>query len=382
VFDTTQTPTISFNVVQGLPFRKLGRNDIQHKLDANNVSNLHGNFSRNMRSDAYNLTTTDFVPTQTNIGYQYSATLANGQTPVGPYAITPGKYGSPTPDNIALNDGQGERLLIANSNASFSMTATLTSSDPNVSPIISDDGISMYNLRYMINNMGLGNNVISLVNAGKGYSNGNVVITTSAPDIGTNYALLAAGPVDANGNITSVYVQSAGSGYLTTPKIYITGPNTAQANAIVYGETSQHGGNSWAKYFTKKVVLTPGNDSGDMRVYYTAYKPIGTDIAVYYKILSMNDTQNFDDGSWQLMTQVTGTQYSTDTTDLIEFECAPGIFGSGNANNNISYLSTNGQTYTDFIQFAIKVVMYTSDNTQVPFLTDIRALALPSGTGL
>jgi hypothetical protein len=96
----------------------------------------------------------------------------------------------------------------------------------------------------------------------------------------------------------------------------------------------------------------------------------------------MNDTQNFDDGSWQLMTQVTGTQYSTDTTDVIEFECAPGIFGSGNANNNISYLSTNGQTYTDFIQFAIKVVMYTSDNTQVPFLTDIRALALPSGTGL
>ena len=65
--------------------------------------------------------------------------------------------------------------------------------------------------------------------------------------------------------------------------------------------------------------------------------------------------------------------------NLIEFECAPG--SNNQADNHISY-TNNGQTYTSFNQFAIKVVLASNDRTQVPFLSDIRALALPSGTGL
>lgn len=381
LFDITQTPQIQFNLLKNLPYRKMGRNDIQYKLDANNVSNLFGNFNNNIRSDAFNITTTDFVPTSTKATYQYSATLANGNIPVGPYAVTPGRYASPTASNISLNDGLGERLLIANSESSFSVTATLASSDPNVSPIISDDGVTLYNIRYMINNMGIQNNVISLVSGGSGYNAMTTSVSISYPDVGSNLALLAANVV--NGNVASVYVVSPGSGYLTTPTVTIVDANTTPgtgASAVVYGETGQHGGNSYAKYFTKKVVLTSGNDSGDLRVYYTAYKPNGTDVYVYYKILSSQDTQTFDQGSWQLMTQTTPVVYSTDTSNLIEYEWAPGT--GGVADNSISYTSTNGQTYTSFIQFAIKVVMATNDNTQVPFLTDIRAIALPSGTGL
>ena len=75
--------------------------------------------------------------------------------------------------------------------------------------------------------------------------------------------------------------------------------------------------------------------------------------------------------------------FSTSRTDLYEYEAAPGIYASNQANNSISYVSTTtGQKYTSFIQFAIKIVLATSDNTNVPFLTDIRALALPAGTGI
>ena len=75
--------------------------------------------------------------------------------------------------------------------------------------------------------------------------------------------------------------------------------------------------------------------------------------------------------------------YSKSRTDLYEYEAAPGIFASNQANNSISYTSSStGQTYTSFIQFAIKIVLTTNDNTNVPFLTDIRALALPAGTGI
>jgi hypothetical protein len=67
---------------------------------------------------------------------------------------------------------------------------------------------------------------------------------------------------------------------------------------------------------------------------------------------------------------------------LIEFEAAPGIYASNQANNNISYVSIAGQTYSEFSQFAIKVVLSTSDKTVIPYLTNIRALAVPPGTGI
>ena len=384
VFDTTQNPSIQFTLPKGLPYRKIGTNDIQYQLDANNVTNLYGNYSNDTWSDAINLTTTDFTPAGTGINYSYSATLADGNVPVGPYQAFPGKLGSPTPDNIEFDDGLGQRVFLKSSNNSFSLYASLSSSDPNVSPIVSDDGVSLYNVRYVINNMGIQNNVISLTNVGAGYTDpANTTISISSPDIGSDKAILGL-TVANNGTsnvVSSVYVTYPGSGYITTPTITITGTNTTPATAVVYGETSPKGGNSYAKYFTKKVVLTPANDSGDLRVYYTAYKPFGTRVDVYYKILNRNDTQNFEDGNWQLMTQLSNNNvYSQSKNDYIEFEYAPGTLNK--ADNFISYTSTNGQTYNSFSQFAIKVVLSSSDSTIVPVLTDIRALALPSGTGI
>ena len=384
VFDTTIQPKIQFSIPKGLPKRKLGTNDIQHKVDANNVTNLRDNFTNTTWSDAINLTTTDFIPEGTAINYTYESILADGNVPIGEFQAFPGKFGSPTPDNIEFDDGQGQRVLLKNVPNSFSMYATLQSNDPNLSPIISDDGTTMYNIRYVINNMGISNAVVALTSVGAGYTDpSNTYVTISAPDVGTDSAVLGV-TVANNGTtnvVSQVYVTHSGSGYIKSPTIQIYGANTTQANVSVFGETSAHGGNSLAKYFTKKVVLAQGNDSGDLRVFYTAYKPLGTEVYVYYKILNRNDDQKFDDQNWQLMTQIKGTNmYSGSKADLIEFECAPGINNS--ADNYISYKSTNGQTYTQFSQFAIKVVMSAQDGTICPFLTDLRALALPSGTGI
>jgi hypothetical protein len=54
-------------------------------------------------------------------------------------------------------------------------------------------------------------------------------------------------------------------------------------------------------------LSTQANDSGDLRVFYTAYRPKGTNIYVYYKILNRNDIQPFENSKWQLMTTVTGS---------------------------------------------------------------------------
>jgi hypothetical protein len=388
IFDTTVQPTIPFNLTKNLPYRKLGREDIMHNLSSNNVTGVYGQFGTTQPMHAMNLTTTDFVASNTNINYQYQATLQNGFTSTGYISTSPGKFGAPTQDNIYFEDGQGPRILLDNSNSSFQLVATLKSNDANVSPIIADDGVSVYRVANFINNMGIDTAVISVPNGGSGYGP-NTTITISSPDVGSNTPVLGY-TANANGSILSVYASYPGSGYLNNPTITINDPTTrsGNANAVVQvtGENSPVAGNGYARYITKRVTLTTGNDSGDLRVYYTAYKPIGTQVYVYYRILSSADGNvKLEDQSWQLMTQVNNpTKFSSpgdrSPGNMYEYECAPGI--NNLANNNISYTSTSGQTYTNFIQFAIKVVLASSDPTLVPVLTDIRALALPSGTGI
>ena len=384
---STGSATIPFVVPQNLPFRKMGDDDILHKLNPDSVSNLYGNQSSDALVDALNVSTTDFIPSNTSINYSYVTTLKSDHSQTSPQFITPGKFGTPTPESVYLDDGLGERALLQSSNNSFSLYATLTGTDPDVSPIISDDGVSLYTVRYLINNMELSNSVIGITASGNAYNMGTTTVTVSAPDLDTGVQATAGVTADANGAITSCYIITPGSGYITTPTITVTDSTRTGANSnttiAVYGETSSKGGNSWTKYFTKKVVLTPSNDSGDLRVFYTAYKPTGTNIFVYYKILNRNDTQNFEDGSWQLMTTLSNPNtFSNSRDNLIEFEAAPGVYGSTQANNNISYTSTTGQTYTEFSQFAIKIVLATNDNTVVPYLTNLRALALPPGTNI
>jgi len=185
-----------------------------------------------------------------------------------------------------------------------------------------------------------------------------------------------------SGNIVSVYVTTEGAGYITTPTISVIGTNTSAAQVVVTGETSAAGGNGWARYITRPITLGTNNYSGDLRVFFTAYRPVGTNIHVYYKMISRDDTQAIEEGNWQLMTLINGdSKYSISRNDIYEYEAAPGSGGA--ADNQVSYTSTKtGLSYTKFYQYMIKIVMTSNDPTFSPFLKDMRTLALPSGTGL
>jgi len=380
VFSTTSTPSIQYVVPNKLPQRTLIDQSINYYLNANNLSGSTETISTSdVYTDAFNITTTDFIPTTTTIGYTYNATLVGGSA-AGVTNINPGKFGTPTNDDIYLAYGKGQRVLLDNSNTSFSLYTQLSTSDDAVSPMVSDAGLSVYSIKWNINNAELSNSVITLTSAGTGYNANTTSVTISAPTSSGGTQAYAAANV-ANGVIQSIYLTNNGSGYITTPTVTITDANTTPgtgATATITGETSKSGGNITAKYVTKKVVLDPTLDSGDMNVYITAYRPVNTDILVYYKILNRNDTQRFDDGSWQLMTKInnSGSLYSQTRGDTYEFTFAPGT--AETSQGYVSYTSTTGQTYTSFSQFAIKVVMTSSDHTYVPFATDLRVIALPS----
>ena len=379
VFDTTATPTIQYVVPNKLPNRTLIDQSIDYFLNANNVStNLNQAANTDIYVDAFNVTTTDFTPTTTGINYTYNATLLNGIS-AGSQNIIPGKFGTATNDDIYLNDGKGERLLIANSNTSFSLYTSLSTGDDAVSPIISDAGLSVYAIKWGVNNCELSNSIVTITNGGASYDVSNTIVTVSSPTgSGGQQAYASANVV--NGVIDKVYFTTPGSGYIQTPTltISVSGGSAAGATATINGETSKSGGNGLAKYVTKKVVLDAGFDSGDLNVYLTAYRPVNTDINVYYKILNRNDTQKFDDGVWQLMTMTNNSAsvYSQNRTDTYEYTFAPG--NAGTDQGFVSYTSSNGQTYNSFSQFAIKIVLTSTDHTYCPVVNDLRVIALPN----
>jgi hypothetical protein len=173
---------------------------------------------------------------------------------------------------------------------------------------------------------------------------------------------------------------NTGSGYTTSPTITLVDANTTPGTGatITYnGEDKKSGGNSLVRYITRRVTLADGFDSGDLRVYLTAYKPTGGDILVYYKILSTSDADTFDNKNYQLMTQLSNANFvSVNQDDYREISYAPG--SNGTANNSVSY--TSGSTgFNTFRTFAIKIVLIGTSTVDVPKVRDFRAIALPAG---
>jgi hypothetical protein len=382
IFNTSTSPTIQYVIPQKLPERTLIEQSIGYYLNANSISTTADSVSNtSVLVDAFNITTTDFTPTSTNINYTYNATLNAGGA-AGMVNITPGKYGTSAVDNLYLSDGKGQRKLDANTSTSLSVYTQLSSTDSAVSPVISDAGLTTYAITWNINNCPLSNSLIQLTNGGSGYdsnTSGNVTVTIDAPTGSGGVQAYATANV-SGGVIKNIYITTPGAGYIVTPNVTISDANTTPgtgSSVVIYGETSSSGGPATSKYVTKKVVLNSGFDSGDLNVFLSAYRPVNTDIHVYYKILNRNDTQAFETGKWQLMTKTNAsdTLFSQSRNEIYEYTFAPGTTGTDQG--YVSYTSSTGQIYTSFSQFALKIILTSTDSTYVPYITDMRAIALP-----
>lgn len=141
-------------------------------------------------------------------------------------------------------------------------------------------------------------------------------------------------------------------------------------NNLITNETEQpSGGSATAKYISRRVSLTDGFDASDLSVFLTMNKPAGTNVYVYYKVLSQFDPELFDDRPWQVMTQTTNANNVALTdTEFTEFQFDP-------SGGNVNY-TASGATYTTFKTFAIKIVMTSTNTTKVPRIQDYRAIAM------
>lgn len=318
------------------------------------------------------------------------------------------------------------RIIRGNAN-SFLMTVEMSSTNGDVSPFVNLERLSIAAVTYGINNGGFTNSFISITNAGSGYnatvsatnwvsgSNTNVIvgdingaaantsmrnfaqlyrqtyyannfnvgfygvtITNNSNDSGTGAAGFAVANTDGSNTINHIVITTTGNGYLETPTMSIASGNASvnsQAYALINGETDKSGGNMIAKYVTREIVLEDGFESGDLRVFMDAIRPTGTDIQVYYKVLSGDDPQSIADKSWRRMTIVKDI-FSKNFKTITALEFRPSL-----DSNQISY-TENGLNYPiggKFKKFAIKVCMRTSDASIIPRIKNVRIIAVPEG---
>ena len=379
----TGSVSVEYVVPEKLPQRSIVDNYLTYIANTASIANANQYFasSTDVVIDAFNVTTTDLEFDSAKVSYAYKSTRYSNGVPAQESSFTsfhPGKYGTASYDDTSLDDNTGPRVLQHASNNSFVVQATLNTTDSKISPIISDAGLTLYGVKYRINNLELASKDITIINGGSGYSNTDQISISFADTINGGEDVIAYPTVDSTGSITGFTISSDTGNHANTisSSISITSTTGSGANLAIHGETSSIGGNSLFREISKSVTLEPGFDASDLNVYFTAYRPVNTDIYVYYKILNREDTQLFDDSDWQLMTMISGNkQYASQKTDLYEYVAAPG--SNNTADTAVGYVSkSNGKAYTTFSQFAIKFVYRTSDSTFIPKIKEFRAIAL------
>jgi hypothetical protein len=323
----------------------------------------------NINYDLAQVMTSEVVLAPTNINYSFLSERATG-------GLTSYKPITKMTD-YTMDDGDGRRVLSkARGNTTFTLRAVLSSKDVAVSPFVDITRFASIFVENDINNLPLLNTGFVIAKGGNDYANSSDVTITISGGNGSG-ATATANVVD--GAIDRIIVTNGGSGYTGSPTITVTPGTGGGANgSIIYnGEDKKSGGNSKVRYITRKVTLADGFDSGDLRVYLTGYKPSGSNILVYYKLLSKAESDIFDNKEYQLMTPLGNENFvSTNKQDYRELTFAPGINGA--ANNSVSY--TSGSTsFSTFRTFAIKIVLTGTDTTDVPKVRDLRAIALPRG---
>lgn len=341
----------------------------------------------NVNLDELILHSTELSFPTTSIRYEIKGTYAsNGSLDSVFTEVTPNQYykfGGDLKNSSASNNRR--RVILGGNTSSFLVQVQMSSTDNTVSPMFNTERFALIGIENLINAGGLTSNNITVTTGGGQHYDSNVAnisVTLSGgyqlPGGTAANVYISTDDIDATGNIVSVSVDDPGSGYVEMPTITIadTSPGvTVNATAVIAGEDSNFGGNANARYLTRKITLADGFDAGDLRVFLRAARPQGTDIAVYYKVLSAADSDYFYDKKWKRM-ELVQNRYSLGQEDMVELLYRPNL-----TSGKLSYVE-DGIEYPlggKFKHFAVKIVLLSKDTTVVPYVKNFRAIATPEG---
>ena len=271
--------------------------------------------------------------------------------------------------------------------SSLQVDFTLETTNPDVSPVIDTRNISALLLQNQIDSGGLDVNSIKLIQGGTGYAiNEEFTVTGGGSTVDCTFKVIGR---DASGVIQDggIEIINAGSGFHKiqdengTDAITVSEGSGSGTGALfeVLTEEGSSGGNAKMRYVTKSISLSPGMSARAIKVYLSAKEPFESNIYVYYKVRSEEDSESFSEKTWKLMKRTSPDQ------DYFTPE-VPSIAGSVGAITKeyefdtdpiVSYPSGDGaSTYDNFNMFAIKIVGMAVNHAAPPVVKDLRAIAV------
>ena len=318
----------------------------------------------NTTFDAFEVQSNSIQLPGTGLSYLYIATNNSSGTIDGSY--------TPIQADSRVSPSARKVLTSPTANPSFYSQIILSTSNPDVSPMVYHNQQELVAITNQINGLPISNTNINIVNGGASYGPSNTFITITGNNgisqvgYGANaYATITGGV------ITGIIVDNPGAGYADNVSIKIVGGNNT-AIATFNSEISPQGGPAAVRYISEVVTLINGYNAGDLRVFVDADNPPTANVDIYYQVRNFTDPTQMADQNWYRMTPTTTVLHSPNGQQ-IEYEYAPSLFS-----NTISYTSGTA-TFKTFNQFAIKAVLSSTDNIDsvIPQLFNIKAIALP-----
>lgn len=200
-------------------------------------------------------------------------------------------------------------------NSSLIISAALTTSNTYITPYID----TIQSAATLTHNMIYPTTALSGYIMSYSNTNGNFQIGDTVQQ--SNSTVITSGTINFSnstlmyvGNVTSSNSRSISTFNTANASVYnFTRTISANVSAIkAYGETSGNNFLTTSRYISKNVILNEGQDAEDLLGYVTAYRPSGTNIQVYGKVLNNNDPDRLSVKDWSYMPEnVIGGQLLT-----------------------------------------------------------------------
>lgn len=135
--------------------------------------------------------------------------------------------------------------------------------------------------------------------------------------------------------------------------------------------TNEHtnNGNALSKHISKRLTLAEGQEAEDIRLIQNAYRPLGTDIKVYAKIINTEDPESFDDKNWTELKRISGENRFSEkdnVADYREYEysfpdvipSASTLDGSVTTSSNSAVVTGSGTSFTSDLSSGDVIKLY------------------------
>lgn len=250
----------------------------------------------------------------------------------------------------------------------FSLVASLSSNNANLSPIVDTAGLALFTIENDIDvpskDFKSDFDILTLVSAASVVRNA----TTSSLSVATSTGYFT--PVRIGQYVTISGSTGDDGDYLVTDKVdngtnqiltvspapdTVTESITVKLNTKYVDEISPDIGSSKAKYMTRPFQLNQSASSIQIRI--TAYWPQAFDLGIYYKTLPVSGNRIFSEQKYVKLEQAGSQVYSNGPLNYREY----------------LYDVTNLE---EFVALSGKIVFWGLNGSDVPKIADIRVLAL------